>query len=32
MFGSAYYGIVKALHDQLEEFIRLKVEELQAEQ
>lgn len=32
VFGSAYYGIVKALHDQLEEFIRLKVEELQAEQ
>ena len=31
VFGSAYYGIVKALHDKLEEDIRLKVEELAAE-
>lgn len=32
LFGSAYYGIVKALHDQLEASIRAKVEELAAEQ
>jgi len=32
VLGSAYYGIVKALHDKLEEYIQAKVEELKAEQ
>ena len=30
-FGSAYYVIVSHLREKLEEFIRLKVEELAAE-
>lgn len=31
-FGSAYFGIVKELHDKLEEYIQIKVSELAAEQ
>ena len=32
IFGSAYFGIVKELHSKLEEFIKMKVSELAAEQ